>query len=227
MKRQLLTCEPTEVFNLLISFCEKTNKDYELISKSDESIELKVYFGDTWSGKKTLKCKIIKTNQTESEVYLNAYAINPLTSGEAPVPLLQQKSVEKYLSEISNYLISNSAKKLNADITESKVQINSSSEDSLKTLKELDSKEKRTNRNIIKYFALALVAFFIIIYFVKDSNKYSVCECQPTVGFKTPFKSEEDRFNWCNRKYKGWSQEQLMKKCADEIYKNTYTEDFK
>jgi hypothetical protein len=225
MKRQVLNCEPILAFNLLVSFCEKTSKDFELISKSDESIELKVFFGDAWSGKKTLKCKIIKTNSEESEVYLNVYAINPFTSGEAPLPLLQQKSVEKYLTEISNYLVLNSTKKPDTDITDRKVPTNSSSEDSLKTLKDLDSKEKRTNRNIIKYFALALVLFFLIIYFIKDSNKYSVCECQPTVGYKTPFKSEEDRFNWCNRKYKGWSQEQLMKKCADEIYKNTFTED--
>lgn len=225
MKRQVLNCEPILAFNLLVSFCEKTSKDFELISKSDESIELKVFFGDNWSGKKTLKCKIIKTNSEESEVYLNVYAINPFTSGEAPLPLLQQKSVEKYLTEISNYLVLNSTKKPDTDITDRKVPTNSSSEDSLKTLKDLDSKEKRTNRNIIKYFALALVLFFLIIYFIKDSNKYSVCECQPTVGYKTPFKSEEDRFNWCNRKYKGYSQEQLMKKCADEIYKNTFTED--
>jgi hypothetical protein len=223
MKRQVLNCEPILAFNLLVSFCEKTSKDFELISKSDESIELKVFFGDAWSGKKTIKCKIIRTNSEESEVYLNAYVINPFTSGEAPVPFLQQKSVEKYLTEISNYLQTNSTQTKNKDSTNTKRESESNSNESLKNLIELDSLEKSKNRNNLKYFALGLGIFILVIYLVKDSKKYSACQCQPIVGYKTLLKSEEDRFNWCNRKYGSYSQQELIEKCAEEIRKENFT----
>ena len=222
MKRLILSCDPIVAFNSMVNYCEKTKKDFELISKTEDSIDLKVFFGDVWSGKKILKFKVIRTTPNESEVYLSATAINPLTSGDSPIPLLQQKSVDRYLSEVVNYLQSSITQDVHSDKSTQKTEVNPNSDASIKNLIELDSREKTKNRNILKYFDVGMVLFFIVLYFVKDSKKYSVCECQPVVGYTTIIKSQEDKYSWCNRKYGGYSQEQLIDKCAEEIRKNTF-----
>lgn len=180
MKRQVLSCEPILAFNLLVSLFERTSKDFELISKSAELIELKVFFGDSWNGKKTIKCKIIKTNSGESEVYLNAYAINPISSGEGPVNILQKKSVEKYLTEIANYLQTISTQGKNRDINYTKSETESNSNESLKYLIDLDNREKTKNRKV-KFFALIMGIFFLVFLFINASGP-SACECVDVLG---------------------------------------------
>lgn len=224
MNRQILKSDPTVSFNLLVSFCEKTNKKFELISKSEETIDLKIFFGDAWSGKKILKCKLIKSNQSETELYLTAAAMNPLTGGELPIPLLQQKSVEKYLTEIVNFLNNANYKPTNnSSLSESTRESKNEQMDSLNALVDLDKNEKNKNKMMFKFALIAVLIILAGIYFIKDSNKYSICECQPLIGRSTLFKDLEDKYSWCNRKYSNYTQERLIGECAEEIRKNTFT----
>jgi hypothetical protein len=150
-----------------------------------------------------------------------------------PIPEVTQRRFHKYynstLSPALSAAFSQSDKSYsNQNIGSTNEKKENTNQDIPKAEKFSDSDFKVTTvakqSNNTAFVIVGIIVFFFGIYIYKQSTKYNVCQCQPVVGFTTTLKSRADMFEWCNKKYKGWSQDELVNKCSEELFENTFND---
>lgn len=210
------------VYDKLVELSSSLENDVTVTEISDDKGSFEIKFGDMLNGFKYLVVSAFKNGDVVL-VQTETYAKNPLMGIKQPVPIFQRKSANKFAQQVLDYLNEVTEEKTEtvAEVKEKKVvKVNEIKKESKEKVAEAIKED--TSKNKSKSLVLLVSTIFIAVigFFALMPDKYSVCECQPVVGTSSYFQSQQEKINWCERKYRGYSQRDLIYECKNEIRKN-------
>ena len=216
----LLKCTVNEVYNHLVELSKSSKNKLVIKDKSESKGVFEIEFGDKFNGMKFL---LLSAFKEDNGVTIQTELYSLFLKSRIPIPYLHRKSAEKFQDLVTNYLRDITKTEEVVTKTEEVViennNVKSENEKVIDVAKEIRGDSEKNKNNSLIIFVVAIIIMVGLFFGLKE-DKYSVCECQNVVNTTTILKSQKIKIDWCNRKYGGYTQRELIDKCAAEIKKN-------